>query len=57
MRTVSLREFVLEEFNRMLEDEGRDVRISAEQPRPQLVAEVVEFRRHMSKEQTNNDAH
>jgi hypothetical protein len=44
MRTISIREFVLEEFNRMLAAEGRDVELVAERPKPRLVAEVVELR-------------
>jgi hypothetical protein len=47
MRTMTLKEFVLEEFNRMLAAEGRDVQIVIERPRPQLAAEdgkVVELR-------------
>jgi hypothetical protein len=34
MRTISLKEFVLEEFNRMLEKEGREVRIVSGEPGP-----------------------
>jgi hypothetical protein len=47
MRTVTLKEFVLEEFNRMLAEEGREVRIVAERPGPKLATEsgrVVELR-------------
>jgi hypothetical protein len=43
MRTVTLKEFVIEEFNRMLAEEGRDVRIVTERPRPKL-ATVVDLR-------------
>jgi hypothetical protein len=41
MRTLTLKELVFEELNRQLEEEGRDVRVVAERPRPRLVAEVV----------------
>jgi hypothetical protein len=44
MRTITLRELVLEELNRQLAEEGRDVRVVAERPKPQLVAEVVELK-------------
>jgi hypothetical protein len=47
MRTISLKEYVLEEFNRMLAEEGRDVRVVVERPRPRLVSEsqnVVQLR-------------
>lgn len=39
MRTMALKEFVLEEFNRMLAEDGRDVRIATERPRPTLAAD------------------
>ena len=44
MRTVTIKEFVLEELNRMLAEEGRDVRIVEERPRPKLVGEVIELK-------------
>jgi hypothetical protein len=47
MRTMTLKELVFEELNRQLAEEGRDVRVVAERPRPQLVAdrgEVVPLR-------------
>jgi hypothetical protein len=43
MRTVTLKEFVIEEFNRMLAEEGRDVRIVTERPKPKLTGKVVEL--------------
>jgi hypothetical protein len=48
MRTITLKELVLEELNRQLEQEGRDVRVVAERPKPWLAAkraEVVELQR------------
>jgi hypothetical protein len=45
-RTITLKELVLEELNRQLAEEGRDVKVLAERPRPALVAErgrVVQF--------------
>jgi len=39
MRTITIKELVFEEINRMLEAEGRDVRIVSERPKPRLVAE------------------
>ena len=38
IRTVTLKELVFEELNRQLAEEGRDVRVVAERPRPQLAA-------------------
>jgi hypothetical protein len=35
-RIVTLKELVLEELNRQLAEEGRDVRVFDERPRPQL---------------------
>ena len=43
MRTVTLKEFVLEELNKMLAEEGRDIRLASERPRPRLAA-VVDLR-------------
>ena len=46
MRTMTLKEIVLEEFNRRLEAQGKDVRIVAERPRPRAVEDddnVVSF--------------
>jgi hypothetical protein len=40
MRTVSIKEYVLEEINRMLEQEGRDLRISVQRPSPRLVTDA-----------------
>ncbi|MGB6399249.1 MAG: hypothetical protein WBF73_26765 [Bradyrhizobium sp.] len=45
MRTITLKEFMLEELNRQLEESGRDVRIVSERPKPTLVAEVIELRK------------
>jgi hypothetical protein len=48
MRTMTMKEFVIREFNKMLEEEGSDVRIVATPPRPRLAAsegEVVAFRK------------
>jgi hypothetical protein len=45
---MTLKELVLEELNRQLAEEGRDVRVVAERPRPWLATdegEVVELRR------------
>jgi hypothetical protein len=36
MRTITLREYLLEEINRMLEEEGRDCRVVYEREKPQL---------------------
>ena len=47
MRTITLKEFVLEEFNRLLEAEGRAVRIVTEPAKPRLAADggrVLNFR-------------
>jgi hypothetical protein len=44
-RTITLREFVLEELNRQLVEAGRDVRVVSERPKPTLVSNVVELRR------------
>ena len=41
MRTMTIKDYVLEELNRMLEAEGRDVRIVAERPRPEIVRDKV----------------
>jgi hypothetical protein len=44
-RTITMRELVLEELNRQLEEEGRDVRVVSERPKPRLVkGEVVQLR-------------
>jgi hypothetical protein len=43
MRTMTLKELVFEELNRQLAEEGRDVRVVAERPKPRLVAEVVQL--------------
>jgi hypothetical protein len=51
MRTVTIKELVLEEFNKMLAKEG--VQIVAERPRPQLATkegEVVQLRGREEKE-------
>jgi hypothetical protein len=48
IRTLTLREFMLEELNRQLAEDGRDVRIVAERPKPTLATaygEVIEMRR------------
>ena len=45
---MTIQEFFLEELNRMLAEEGRDVRIVTERPKPKLAAErgqVVELPR------------
>jgi hypothetical protein len=39
MRLVTFKELFLEEVNKMLEEEGRDIRVVADRPRPKLVAE------------------
>jgi hypothetical protein len=47
MRTMTMKELVLEELNRQLAEEGRDVRVVAERPKPQLATqggEVIELR-------------
>jgi hypothetical protein len=45
MRTLTLKELVFEKLNRQLAEEGRDVRVVAERPKPRLVAgEVVPMR-------------
>lgn len=46
-RTVTLKELFLEELNRQLKQEGRDVRVVAERPRPRIATregEVVQLR-------------
>ena len=46
IRTVTLKELVLEELNRQLAEAGRDVRIVPERPKPTLATaggEVVEM--------------
>jgi hypothetical protein len=46
MRTITLKELVLEELNRQLAETGRDVRIVSERPKPTLVGgDVVEMRK------------
>jgi hypothetical protein len=53
MRTMTLKELVLEELNRQLAEEGRDVRVVAERPRPCLATdegEVVELHRAEQRE-------
>jgi hypothetical protein len=37
-RTMSIKDFVISEINEMLAREGRDERIVAERPKPQLAA-------------------
>jgi hypothetical protein len=39
MRTMPLKDFVLEEFNRMLAEEGRGVQIVTERARPKLATD------------------
>jgi len=39
MRTMLLKDFVLEEFNQMLAEEGRDIRITIERARPTLAVD------------------
>jgi hypothetical protein len=41
MRIMTIQEYVLEEFNKMLAAEGRDVRIVRERPKPTLVTDNV----------------
>jgi hypothetical protein len=48
IRTITLKELVLEELNRQLAAEGRDVRVVAERPKPRLAAEVVQLQRKPS---------
>lgn len=46
MRTMTLKEFLLEEINKELREEGRDIQIVFARPQPRLVAErgeVVEI--------------
>jgi hypothetical protein len=50
MRTITLKELVLEELNRQLAADGRDARVVAERPRPRLVREVVELKPRTGKE-------
>jgi hypothetical protein len=38
---MTIQEYILEEINRRLEKKGSDVRIVAERPKPQLVADNV----------------
>jgi hypothetical protein len=48
MRTMTMKDFVIGEINKMLEEEGSDVRIVSEPPRPRLAAsagEVVPLRK------------
>jgi hypothetical protein len=56
MRTMTLKEFLLEEINRDLREEGRDIQIVFERPQPRLVvehAEVVPFRTASTSEERN----
>ena len=39
MRTMTIKQFCLEEINRMLAEQGRDVQLVFEHPKPQLVAD------------------
>ena len=39
MRTLTLKEFLLEEINKDLREQGRDVQVVFQRPRPQLVAD------------------
>lgn len=41
MRTLTLKEFLLEEINKDLREQGRDVQVVFERPKPRLVAERV----------------
>jgi hypothetical protein len=41
MRTVTLREYVLEELNRRLAAQGRDVQIVSERPKPKLATDNI----------------
>jgi hypothetical protein len=51
MRTLTLKEYLLEEINRELREEGRDVQIVFERPKPRLVAgEVVQLQQREGKE-------
>ena len=42
-RVMSIREYLLEELNRRLREDGKDVELVFERPRPRLVAEVVQM--------------
>jgi hypothetical protein len=47
MRTMTIKEYVLEQLNERLAKEGKNVRIVSERPKPRLVADegkVVELR-------------
>jgi hypothetical protein len=47
MRAITIQQLVLEELNRQLAQEGREVCVVSERPRPQLVArggEVIPLR-------------
>jgi hypothetical protein len=53
MKARTIQEFVLDELNRMLEEEGRDVRVAMRRPRPRLATDggnVVELRPAISEE-------
>jgi hypothetical protein len=41
MRTLTLKEFLLEEINKDLREQGRDVQVVFERPKPRLVGERV----------------
>ena len=40
-RTLTVREYLLEELNRRMRERGEDVELVFERPKPRLVAEVV----------------
>jgi hypothetical protein len=50
MRNLNIQEYFLEELNRMLAAEGRDVRIVADHSRPRL-AEIIVFDREKRDQQ------
>jgi hypothetical protein len=39
MRTITFKDFVIEELNRMLAEEGRELCLSTERPRPMLASD------------------
>ena len=40
-RTMTMKEYLLEELNRRMREDGKDVELVFERPRPRLVSEVV----------------
>jgi hypothetical protein len=52
MRTLTVREYLLEELNRRMRERGEDVELVFERPRPRL-AEIVPLRAETATEERN----